>query len=302
MGQVLPALRLRCLLQVEIAVRGAVLDAVLDAMPGFVRGAVRRAVRYAVRCKGASGWAAALQCGGLRFAATSLRCSGPGGERRARPYARCAVTGAQTTSLDLAFGSAPPEPLRSSAPHRRAAAHPLAPLQSTLVLCEEHRSGHCGSYQPKQRHRRLSQSRGRAAGAAPLRRRAAQRERAVRLRADLACLRSVLRPSFRGHPRTRAAQRSRSAAQTAALKRSPPPTRGLAPPHTTQGSARHASASADATAPPLTLTLSPPGRGNKTARDLSPSQAHARQLPTLHTNTRPDNRPPLRKPSFVPTP
>ena len=261
MGQVLPALRLRCLLQVEIAVRGAVLDAVLDAMPGFVRGAVRRAVRYAVRCKGASGWAAALQCGGLRFAATSLRCSGPGGERRARPYARCAVNGAQTTSLDLAFGSAPPEPLRSSAPHRRAAAHPLAPLQSTLVLCEEHRSGHCGSYQPKQRHRRLSQSRGRAAGAA---------------------------------------QRSRSAAETAALKRSPPPTRGLAPPHTTQGSARHASTSADATAPPL--TLSPKGRGNKTARDLSPSQAHARQLPTLHTNTRPDNRPPLRKPSFVPTP
>ena len=236
MVQVLPALRLRCLLRVEITVRGAVHGAVLyavpgavlDAMPGFVRGAVRRAVRYSVRCKGASGWAAALQCGGLRFAATSLRGSGPGGERRTRPYARCAVNGAQTTSLDLAFGSAPPEPLRSSAPHRRAAAHPLAPLQSTLVLCEEHRSGHCGSYQPKQRHRRLSQSRGRAAGAA---------------------------------------QRSRSAAETAALKRSPPLTRGLAPPHTTQGSARH-----------------------------------ARQLPTLHTNTRPDNRPPLRKPSFVPTP
>ena len=140
MGQVLPALRLRCLLRVEIAVRGAVLDAVLDAMPGFVRGAVRRAVRYSVRCKGASGWAAALHCGGLRFAATSLRCSGPGGERRTRPYARCAVNGAQTTSLDRVCGAATPEPLRSSAPHKCAATHPPATLQDTSVPCEEERN------------------------------------------------------------------------------------------------------------------------------------------------------------------
>ena len=108
------------------------------------RGTLRRrsssASRVARRRKAAGGRASALQCGGRRFAATSLRCSVPGGERRTRPYARCAVNGAQTTSLDRACGAATPEPLRSSAPHRCAATHPPATLQDTSVPCEEERN------------------------------------------------------------------------------------------------------------------------------------------------------------------
>ena len=83
------------------------------------------AVRRGLRGKGASGQAAPLHWSGLRFAAAALRCSVTWPRRQTR-CVRCAQT-VSTNQKTIAL-RAGPRALRFSAPQRRCATCPDAPL------------------------------------------------------------------------------------------------------------------------------------------------------------------------------
>ena len=135
------------------------------------------------RCKAVGGRAAALRCGSRRCAPTALRCSWPGGERRTRPRTggnslrELPVLGARTRcARRIAFGRcATPEPLRPSAPQRHFAARPPTVLRAAPSGSKTCASRRSVATRTAVANRRFTQRCGWAAGAAPLRRRAAQR-------------------------------------------------------------------------------------------------------------------------------
>ena len=125
------------------------------------------------------GRAAALRCGDRPFGPIPLRCSCPGGERRTRPrmagisltraaYARCSGRLRSTHRLEAMRNPRAPALLGAAEALRRSPAHGLAGTT-------EQRDEEPDPTRRRELRRRFSQRCGWAAGAAPLRRRAAQR-------------------------------------------------------------------------------------------------------------------------------